>query len=284
LPVSSTFDEILLFVIDDSGNKFGQVFVKRKPIILYDLSKLVSGTYYFQLYRRKKSVNHFSGYLFNQDIPIIIHNDRRIKFKISPVYKHNMNIINKFRTDEKFIKKSLKSTKQNQSNNKQIKKISNKITFNIISEYDKIRNIHNWIADNIYYDMDAFNSKLYKNMDTSALSTLSTKKSVCQGYSDLSVAMLRAVGIPAMGVSCYALGLSSKKKWSNNIIKSNELNHRITAAFVNNRWVLMDITWDSSKEYINGEFKNNSKMFRSYKYFDVTIPFLSNSHRLSLKQ
>ena len=128
--------------------------------------------------------------------------------------------------------------------------------------------------------MDALISGNYQNMDTSALGTLQSKRSVCQGYSDLSVALLRAIGIPAIGLSCFALGISTDKKWTPHILNSTETNHRITAAFTQNRCLLMDITWDSDNEYKNGVFGNKSGMGRTYKYFDVTIPFLSFSHRL----
>ena len=62
--------------------------------------------------------------------------------------------------------------------------------------------------------------------------------------------------------------------------ENKETNHRITMAFTQNRWLIMDITWDSDNEYKNGVFGNKSGMGRTYKYFDVTIPFLSFSHRL----
>ena len=120
-------------------------------------------------------------------------------------------------------------------------------------------------------------------MDSSALGTLSSKKSVCQGYSDLSVALLRAAGIPAMALSCFALGISIEKKWTPQILGSTETNHCITAAFgeKHKRWMIMDITWDSDNEYVNGTFKSKSGLGKHHKYFDVTIPFLSFTHRLS---
>lgn len=282
LPFSRSFDEIMLFIVDDNGNEYGKMYIKRQANIYFDLSQLKAGMYYFQLYRKLPNENQYWSYLYDQNIPIHIHYDRTIKFKISPVYKHNADIFNTFRTDKTFLLDCLKPSNESQSNDLEIIKLSDLITKNSNSEYIKIRQIHDWIATNIYYDMDAFYDKSHRNIDTSALGTLSSKRSVCQGYSDLSVALLRAVGIPAMGLSCYALGISTVKKWTTQILNSTETNHRITMAFVKNRWLLLDITWDSDNVYKNGVFENKSGLGHTYKYFDVTIPFLSFSHRLSL--
>ena len=280
LPVSRSFDEIMLWVKDDSNNEYGKITIKRQSKIEFDLSSLNPGMFYFQLYRKTKLENQYSSYLFDQNIPVIIHYNRAIKFKISPVYQHNVDFASKFRTDKSFLDDCLKPTNQNQSDHQQIISLTKTVTNNCNSDYNKIRNIHNWVADNIYYDMDAFNSQNYQTMDASALGTLLTRRSVCQGYSDLSIAMLRSIGIPAIGLSCYALGISTDKAWNTQTLMKTESNHRITAAFVNKRWIIMDVTWDSDNEYINGVFRNKSGLGHSYKYFDVTLPFLSFSHRL----
>jgi transglutaminase-like putative cysteine protease len=284
LPISSSFDEIMLFLIDDYGNEYNKKDFDRSGKIRLNFSNLTAGIYYFQLYRvAKKSFlqRQYWSYLDSQDIPIVIKNDRSIKFKTSPVYIHNFNIFNKFRTDKAFLVDCLQPTPQSQSDNDKIKTLARNITQNNALEYHKIRSIHDWIADNIYYDMDTFYSGNFQNADTSALGTLLSKRSVCQGYSDLSVAMLRAIGIPATGLSCFALGISTEKKWTTQILNSSETNHRITMAYTQNRWLIMDITWDSDNEYKNGVFSSKSGMGRTYKYFDVTIPFLSFSHRLA---
>jgi len=283
LPAGSSFDEIMLFLIDDFGNEYNKQSFRRREKISYTFPNLKAGMYYFQMYRiAKKSFlqSQYWSYLHSQDIPILIKNDRSLKFKISPVYNQNRSIFNKFRTDKAFLSDCLKPTPQSQSDNAKIQTLARNITQDNALEYHKIRSIHNWIADNIYYDMDAFYSKNYQNIDTSALGTLQSKRSVCQGYSDLSVALLRAIGIPAIGLSCFALGISTEKKWTTQILNSSETNHRITMVYTQNRWLIMDITWDSDNEYKNGVFGNKSGMGRTYKYFDVTIPFLSFSHRL----
>ncbi|MEZ7953720.1 MAG: transglutaminase-like domain-containing protein [Bacteroidales bacterium] len=281
LPVSRSFDEIMLWVKDDANNEYGKIAIKRQSKIEFDLSTLNPGMFYFQLYRKTKLENQYSSYLYDQNIPLIIHKNRIIKFKISPVYQNNIEVFNKFRTDKSFLADCLNPSNQNQSDHQQIISLTKKVIHNCNSEYTKIRNIHNWVADNIYYDMDAFNSQNYQSMDTSALGTLLSRRSVCQGYSDLSIAMLRAAGIPAMGLSCYALGISTDKKWNTQTLEKTESNHRITAAFVNKRWTITDVTWDSDNEYQNGVYRKKTGLGHSYKYFDVTIPFLSFSHRLT---
>jgi Zn-dependent protease with chaperone function len=281
LPVDRSFDEIMLFVTDEYGKKYGETVIKRKPNIMFDLSHLKPCTYYFNLFRRAGNKNQYWSYFYENDLPFRIEAGK-IEFVVSPVFNSNRSIMNMFRKDKLFLQYCLKPSTESQSNDKRIMDISYSITKYCNSEYLKILAIHNWVADTVSYDWDAFGDGSYQSVDTSALGVLSSKKSVCQGYTDLSVALLRAAGIPAIGLSSYALGISTEKKWSSPIINSDETNHCITLAFAENRWIIMDITWDSDNEYKNGQFEKKTGLGTMHKYFDVTLPFLSNTHKLIL--
>lgn len=284
LPAHRSFDEIGIFVTDEFGRAHNREYLKRNTEINYSLPLLNVGAYYLNVYRlisKSFTGSEYSSYLHEQDIAIEIQNDRSVRFKNSPVYRHNFDVINNFRSDKSFLQDCLKPTSASQSDDRRIKDLSTSITKSHLFTINKIRAIHDWIAGNIYYDMDSLKNGNYKNIDSSAVGTLLTRKSVCQGYSDLSVAMLRAAGIPAMGLSCFALGLSTDKRWTPQILGSSETNHRITAAYCDQRWVIMDITWDSDNQYINDVFTKKTGLGTHYKYFDVTTPFLSSSHRLA---
>ena len=120
----------------------------------------------------------------------------------------------------------------------------------------------------------------YKYNDSSAIATLKARRGVCQGISNLTVAMLRSIGIVAYGLSCYALGISTTGGWDTVENMKALPNHQMTIAYVDNRWMIMDVTWDSDNIYINGKYTQKSGCGVSHKYFDNTIPFLSYTHRL----
>jgi len=93
------------------------------------------------------------------------------------------------------------------------------------------------------------------------------------------VALLLAIGIPAKGLSCFSLGISTNGGWELEENLMAESNHIIPIAFYSNRWIIMDVTWDSDNEFINGKFIKKSGIKVSRKYFDTTLEFISNTHR-----
>jgi hypothetical protein len=284
LPVSKSFDELCVFVKDGNGIEHQTTYLKREKIIKFCFKKLKTGMYYFQLFKKNSDENMYTGFFCEKDVPITLHENRSLKFKTSPVYQHNIDFLKKINTSTNFLKTCLKPTNIYQSNHERIQKLVKSITKKSASDIVNIRNIHRWIASNIYYDKDSLSSGSYKYKQLNSIDILDTSKCVCQGYTDLSIAMLRAIEIPAMGVICYALGESKQKKWTDSVLNSTETNHIVTAAYINNKWSLFDVTWDSTNIYENKKFIKRNTYGHSYKYFDVQLPFFSFSHRLSYFQ
>lgn len=163
----------------------------------------------------------------------------------------------------------------------EVRYLSQKITKKAYSNYERILAVHDWVADNIYYDYDSLNDGSYRFAKIDALSILKTKRTVCCGYSALSVALLRALGVMALNMDCYALGVSvSNNAWSDNAMKE-PANHVLTFAYADDRWIMMDTTWDSNKQYRNGEYITQAQPI-SHIYFDGTIAFFSYTHRFIL--
>ena len=145
----------------------------------------------------------------------------------------------------------------------------------------KILAVHDFVARNVAYDTDALKSNRYLFCDCSALATLRLRRSVCQGYTNLSIALLRALGIPAMEVPCYALGQGARGGWE---LETNRMavsaNHVLTAAFTGRRWSVMDVTWDSDLEFVDGREREKTGCGISHCYFDMTPSMLSLSHKI----
>src|SRR5690348_1168331 len=65
---------------------------------------------------------------------------------------------------------------------------------------DRVRAVYVWVANHISYDVKRFNER-DKDPDAppqTVADVLSTRSAVCQGYSDLFVALCKAVGINAI--------------------------------------------------------------------------------------
>ncbi|MDR2481262.1 MAG: transglutaminase domain-containing protein [Spirochaetaceae bacterium] len=112
-----------------------------------------------------------------------------------------------------------------QSDDFRIENLANDITFGIKTDYEKIRAIHDHAVSSLKYDTISFsNSGHSRKMD--ALSVLNNGTAVCDGYSNLSAALLRCAGIPCR------------------ITVNKALLHSWNQVWINNTWKLYDATWD----------------------------------------
>ena len=95
----------------------------------------------------------------------------------------------------------LKPTQMVQSDNEEIIALSRRLTGNARTTHDAVNAILNWVADNVKY---TYNPPQYD-----AMHTMKTGKGNCQNFAHLSMALLRAAGIPSRIVG----GISLKRQW-----------------------------------------------------------------------
>jgi len=243
---------------------------------------VVDNVYYLYLFVNTDKESYYSGYISKFDIPLIIKGGF-IKLFHSPVLGNNKGVYETIPKDKLFLQKCLLASSKHQSDHKSIKELACNITSTSYNDYSKLLAIHDWVADNIWYDYDALVSGKYTELDCSALGVLKSKRTVCQGYTDLSIALLRAVNIPSFGMECYALGVfETMENWNKANLYTCSLNHIITMSFIDNRWIVCDITWDSDNMISGGKQTQRTGIGTSRKYFDTTVPFISNTHRFAL--
>ncbi len=204
-------------------------------------------------------------------IPLVI-KDRDVSFRVSEVYENNLKYFakNSKLNPKDFLKTNLKKEK----NIAKIKKLAKTITKNTKTNLEKAKKIHDWVSKNIYYDWDGFNKDDYGDNDT--ISVLKNRKCVCVGYANLVDELLKAVNIPSRKTVGFALGGGlNQKNWDE--VKDRDKNHIWNEAYINGRWIIIDTTWDSSNRFENGKFQNG---VLSYNYFDPSLEFFSNDHRM----
>ncbi len=95
----------------------------------------------------------------------------------------------------------LKATRLVQSEDGEIKRLAKQLTANTGSLYEAVNNIINYVTDNVKY---TYNPPQYD-----ALYTLKTGSGNCQNFAHLSIALFRAVNIPARIVG----GISLREPW-----------------------------------------------------------------------
>ncbi len=197
---------------------------------------------------------------------IIAKDDSGYCFQKPMVYDENIQFLSKWTTPVAFVGFDI---------DEEIKAMSDEICAGIDNPYQKIKALHRWICENIYYDYDYYNQKTDK-LYYSDIEVLQARKTVCGGYTNLLASFIRAQGIPCRKIRGFALGLGYEQ-WTEEILSSNEENHGWIQAYIDNRWVTVDSTWDSGNKYSDG--KMNYEGMRNYLHFDMSEEFASTDHR-----
>lgn len=271
----TTYDSALIALIDSRGTESNKQKVdNHNGTLVYPVHSVASGHYTLKVMKQTSyDRSLYVGWITK--IPLVIGSDRMVNFKASPVYNNNVSFYGGIRTDHSSLEKYKVMPR---GNNADIIRKAYEITYGCFTDYAKALAIHDWIADNIYYDLDSYKSgriNYAKLGDASCV--FHEKLAVCAGYSDLAVIMLRALGIPAYSESCYALGMSTTGEWNcDNVNKGS--NHAITMAYIQKRWMIMDITWDSGNKFEGGKFQRTGKT--EHRYFDPTLQSFSSTHKL----
>lgn len=230
---------------------------------------LEEGDYKLNIYFKEGQDSLYWAYYWN--IPLS-YKDGEIFFPISPIYENNYI---------QYVKNSILEPNSyldidiaNESERKEIKKLAHEITKDASNDYDKLIKINEWVAQNIYYDWDGYIAGNYGRTD--AYGTLEARKSVCQGYAELTNALLRSIGIPSRVVSGHALGVSASGNYWD-AVDHTESNHAWNEAYVDDRWIILDTTWNSGNKYEDGKFQKEAM---SYRYFDPTLEVFSYTHKI----
>lgn len=112
------------------------------------------------------------------------------------------------------------------------------------TDYQKIQYIHNWLIDNLEYDI-TYNAHNNRNI----YGALVNREVVCEGYAKAFKYLLDKIEIPCILVSGNATnseGQSEKHMW--NYIR------------INNVWYFVDVTWDDPI------ITNSNKLPQKYRY------------------
>lgn len=157
-------------------------------------------------------------------------------------------------------KRDLLPSRGIESNDPQIKKLAEEIISGKTTEREKAKAVYDYVTKTISYDVGKMKNKEFE-WDDSALKTLAEKTGVCQDYSYLAIALLRAVNMEARFIEGTALG----GFWPQN--------HAWVEVKVDGKWLTMDPTWGSG--YIE---KDQFVAAYTDKYFDPNMTEFEKTH------
>lgn len=278
LPQWVVNDDVLLKILDSNARCVYEKFTKLILPYRFRVPAIIDGEYAFHIYYKSKTRhNYYIGLNTSNGFPFCVYNHEVFTIIAEP-FEQNKSLFQCL--NEEFASTHNSSTiPYNQFIPKDIVELAHKIVKKSFSNYDKVLAIHDWVAENIYYDYDSIEDNSYCTRKNDALSILNRRRTVCAGYSELTRTLLRAVGVPAINMDCFALGLMTDGGWSKESNMTDKANHVITFAYADDRWIMLDTTWDSDNEYRGGEFQQRSGNGVSHQYFDCTLAFFSYTHR-----
>jgi len=277
LPDKEAYSSVWVSIFNANGRLQAQQVLDRKAdgSVSMPLSGLSNGNYYIEFYFSATG-NTFASYVFGNEVRFRW-NDGAGSFIASPTYEQNKKTYEAGRSDIAALAYYLDSTKTIQSSDAGIIKLAREITSGINDNYKKAIALHDWVCSNVWYDWDAAESG--RQIDGDAVSVLKSRRAICVGYTNLMAALLRVVGIPAKAVSGYGLITAKTGEWTQKQLSGNNTNHYWNEAYIDGRWVIIDVTWDSGNDYRGGK-KTSSKGLYYSRYFDATVEAFSINHRI----
>lgn len=106
------------------------------------------------------------------------------------------------------------------------------------------RAVHDYVADRVVYDVESYRAGVYPPQD--ALTTFRTRRSVCAGYAALFEAIGRAAGLTVETIVGRARGV---------VREGMGEGHAWSAVKLDERWRLVDTTWDAGYVSADGFHK-----------------------------
>lgn len=123
-------------------------------------------------------------------------------------------------------------SEQVQSEDPQIVALAEKLLSGVENELDKVKIIHDFVAQQLAYDYASYNDGTYNKKSYDALSVLRSGVSVCAGYANLFAAIGRAAQLRVAVV--HGKGVTTRLTG----------NHAWNEVLINNEWKSVDVTWD----------------------------------------
>ena len=272
---NSDFKKYLVVCLDHNGETIEQTTFPVSIEGTFNKSVKIPKTNAQQLkvtvYNGIKEYGEFTSWVL--DVVSINKNEAGAwEIKPSPVYENNRAM---YETD-KSISDALKSTPSIQSDRSSIISIAKQITEGATDDYDRARKLHDWVCSYMYYDIDNLDAQ--ETPVFYADDIIRTQRAVCLGFATLYAALCRSIDIPCNVVSGYALGVGDDIEWTDETVTTDYQNHAWNEVYVDNRWVIVDTTWDSSNKIENGEKIKGNEV--SHLYFDSNLQFFSQTHKI----
>lgn len=246
-------------------------FDGNKCVLNIDFAKQKRDNGLYNFLFRVKSYTDNHGYVIWDRTFFIEIQDNQVSF-YNPYGQPSIDFLNALNADDSPDKykdaESLILKKSAGSSYDAIVKKAQEITAKCSNDASKTKAVHDWICQNIAYDM----TRTYAG--ESGIEAAFTKGyAVCGGYAQLTSLMCRAAGVPCMEINGYAKGLLEEGD------QNKGINHAWNAVYYNGTWNYLDTTWDSANRYYGeGNAQNETGKEADHRFFDLPASTFGATH------
>lgn len=124
---------------------------------------------------------------------------------------------------------------------------------NGMSDYDKIKAVHDYIINNTKYDVERNQGTNTAHNSYIAYGPLYEGLATCNGYTDLM-----AIVLARLNINNYKIATTPDR-----LNDSSSAGHIWNAVYINNQWLHLDLTWDDP-------VSSDGKDYLTHNYFLVT--------------
>ncbi len=134
--------------------------------------------------------------------------------------------------------------------NKKVNNIYNSLIKNDMTDYEKIKAIHDYIINNSKYDVERNDNKDSKYLSYKAYGPLIQGYATCSGYTDAMAIFLEKMGIKNF-------------KIATELMQEDISGHVWNALYLDGNWVNLDLTWDDP-------VSDDGQDYLQHKYFLIS--------------
>ncbi len=157
-----------------------------------------------------------------------------------------------------------------------IRLLSDTICVGAENDYDKVKAISYYVAENFYYNHVAADQSV--TPATISLETvLDTQTATCAGYANMFSALCNMQGIYCVNLRG---GTHIETLETSEYLLNAPINHEWNAVLIDNEWIFVDITWLSNNEYTENGYDKSDDF--DDKYFDMSLEAMSYEHRIDI--
>ncbi len=132
-------------------------------------------------------------------------------------------------------------------------------------DFLKVKILHDWIADNIDYDVENYFAG--GSPEPTWQATLTRRKAFCQGYAQLFQKICQVAGFPCEVIAGYGRGFGFMVGQTENV---RQTNHAWNGVKIHEQWYLVDTCWDAG--HVEG--KSYQKQYGTSFLFAAAGQFL----------